>query len=413
MSRKLGAANQAAKNAYKISSDKEQALDKLEPSIDLKAEINKAKSVIPSLSKDALSKIEGPEEIALSHRFSDIRKYANIAYNEIKKAIGSSPVSSGSNSYGTFNVVSKNDPIPNIAYPPKSKIKISEKDPKRIIMKCNGLQLNKLMTNKQEFSKNFEETISKIRGYDIRTENGVVDSYYRRGTEKIPVEIKAYYKDTTKTILGSLFTISHSKLSKHISEEWRYWIYDDKDKVLSSNSINHFAKTQYTIIFYPIYRTNISGELETSDNLLDDTKIAKYIGRSINRILDESYAAYKNTLVSRLTEKFKGYSNANNMVIKHANLFKTKINKIRDTEIIPLVSPYISGTGNKLDKVYQRFHNIISTNFKGHKEFINLVLSKMKLAVNYAFKDKEAAFVNTKENQVVLKSVETDSAFDY
>lgn len=404
--------------------NKEQALKTLEPQINLNSELSTLKNRVNSIPASDLEKIDSPKEIALSNKFSDIRKYANIAYSEIKNKLKETGITkttnSGTSNYGNFDVVDKNSTyvfngkpinIP-LAQPRKSQVEVSKKEKKRIVLSCNGYQLNRLINNKQLFSTEFEKILSKVRTYDYNTEKGIVDAYLRKNMEKIPVEIKCYYMDTTKTLLGSFTTLNNKKLQKYISDEWRYWIYDSFGKVKSENSVAHLQDTQFFVVFYPIFVTDInSGKFSGRENLIDDDKILRYLKIKVGstdkmaKILDTAYnkyypdlKVYADKIAQNKVSKGKA-TDAKLVAAKIIRNFKDRVEQVYRNELSTL-------SGNK---ILEQLKNIFETNFKGHRKFINAVFEQLKNIGTNSFKLSDTANLNVVNNTITSKKLNSKS----
>lgn len=424
--------NKIKTHSFKSSNlgDKDQALETLEPKINLSSELSTLKNRVNSIPTKTLEKIETPNEIALSNKFSDIRKYANLAYNEIKNKLKGAGITknanSGTSNYGDFEVVDKNSTyifngkpvnIP-LSQPRKSQLGVSKKENKRIVLSCNGYQLNRLINNKQLFSTEFEKILSKIRPYSFNTEKGIIDAYLQKNMEKIPVEIKCYYMDTTKTTLGSFSTLNDKKLKKYISDEWRYWIYDSFGKVKSENSVAHLQNTQFFVVFYPIYVTDINGNFGNQENLIDDKAIEKYLKIKIGnkdkmaKILEAAYKEYEPDLINYANKMAqnkvsKGKAiNVKLVAAKTIKNFKDRVEQVYRNELSTL-----SG-----DKALEQLKNIFESNFKGHRKFINAVFKQLQKVATYAFKHSDTANINVTNNIVSSKKFNSKSvvtSFNY
>ena len=370
-------------------SGKEKVLDILSPKINLKAEIENLPNKINKISNNIndAKNIE-PSEIAIGNKFSDISKYANIAYSELKKELTKNfkgEDNTQANEYGTWEKVSSNSNLyKNLQEPPKSSKRINDKEKTRIVLVCNGYQLRKILRNKNYFSKNFETIVSKFRGYSTQTENGNIDAYKTVGMKKIPVELKAYFMDTNNTILGSLNTLKGNNLSKYISEEWRYWIYNKVSGKIVNPKINRQNDTQnFVIIFYPIFTTIKDNLLSNENEILDNKYIKKLtLLKGENFILNKSLVEYR----TNYPDNYKKNTHS--------------IKRIWEKEIVNLLK-----SDNEKD-ILSKIREIISYDIsKIDKNFSKILLKNLKNIAELSYKNKDKADYNYNTNTISAKKI--------
>lgn len=287
-----------SKKSHKSISPEEQVKDVLSPIAAInKDEINKK---ILSLKKDpkllnAMNDLKNkPSKEILDSR--KMKAYGGFLKKEIanntKKFDTRFQKTNFKENFGTWALIK--DIRGNSKYKAFSKNLISSKEPdfnKRIIYKTTGDYIKHIAGNYQSFAIQLESQVCKIQGYKHVGQEQNVDGYCLIGNKEIPVQIKTYFQLDKKTDLGSSSSNNKDEL---ISEEWRYWFYNNSFQIISKEQIDKLNDSEICyVVAYPRFLTN-KRKLLSRENMTIDVNISKFTKENFKKVADNKFKKLAN-----------------------------------------------------------------------------------------------------------------------